>query len=45
MIKTTREKLYEEIWKEPIYKVCKKYNVSDNAIRKRLCFIKYSNAG
>lgn len=32
---TTREKLYEEIWNEPISRVCKNYNVSDNSLRKK----------
>lgn len=32
---TTREKLYEEVWAGAVTKVAKKYDVSDNAVRKK----------
>lgn len=35
IITTTREELYNEIWHTAISKVCVKYGVSDNAIRKK----------
>lgn len=33
-IKLERQKLYEEIWQEAMNKVAKKYNLSDNGLRK-----------
>lgn len=34
MVQYTRETLYEEVWKEPVSTVAKKYGVSDVAIQK-----------
>ena len=34
MVQYTRETLYEEVWKEPVSTVAKKYGVSDVAIHK-----------
>ena len=34
-MQTTREKLYQEIWNDPVSKVAVKYGVSDQAIRKK----------
>ena len=31
----TREELYELVWSEPLFRLAKKYNISDNGIRKR----------
>ncbi len=30
-----REKLYNEVWSEPVITVAKRYNISDNGLRKR----------
>jgi len=31
----TRQELYELVWKEPLSRLAKKYNISDNGLRKR----------
>ena len=31
----TREELYELVWSEPLTRLAKKYNISDNGIRKK----------
>lgn len=31
----TREQLYELVWKKPMIQLAKKYNISDNGLRKK----------